>query len=285
MSDLKAMRERARALRATGGGDCPEFGMSGIQNTFRARHAEYDIDAMTPGSQMIVITDAYAKDKDLTDAVIAEAKSRQVCIHLLLSTSGCGGDFSSYVKVAAETGGTVVRGNSRYMDNLIEVFGEFSTSYKDSPCAEFYSGTGGGLMKRNLPMFARLMSDGQCHTFRVSVFVDILKVLITTDQPRAIFTKPSGETVDVDVFSGYATYRKVRPEPGEWSVCVESGTFAIQFNSRFLIDFVVRFVEKDDSTPSGLNATSIPPPACKPLITLLYTTMHNVVTKYYCSLY
>ena len=85
------MRDNISALTAYGGGDCAEYGMNGIQETFRSRDPRYGIDTMTEGSQMILITDAFAKDASLADDVIAEARRRKVCIHLLLSTSGCGG--------------------------------------------------------------------------------------------------------------------------------------------------------------------------------------------------
>ena len=85
------MRKEVLALRADSGGDCAEYGMNGILETFRSRDRRYDLDTMTEGSQIILITDAFAKDANLADNVIAEARRRKVCIHLLLSTSGCGG--------------------------------------------------------------------------------------------------------------------------------------------------------------------------------------------------
>ena len=257
------MRSDALRLTATGGGDCPEYGMNGMQETFRAKHPLYGIDAMTEGSQMILITDAFAKDASLAGAVIAEAHRRKVCIHLLLSTSGCGGDFSSYVKVATETGGTVVRGNSAELDTLIGVFGEFSTSYEDSPCDEFYRDRRRRKKNVPIPIFSRLMSERPCEVFRVSTFTDILKFLITTRQSQATVRKPNGETVNINIVGGYGAYREVGPQPGEWSVCVESGTLTVVFNNRVLLDFVVTFVKEDESSPGHLTATSVPPPACK----------------------
>ena len=249
------MRDNVLALRAHGGGDCEEYGMNGIQETFRSRDPHYISDTMTEGSQMILITDAFAKDASLADDVIAEAHQRKVCIHLFLSTSVCGGDFSSYIRVATETGGRVVRATSTQFNDLIGVFGEFSTSYKNSPCTEFYRF--GGRKKRHT------RTTGRCHTFRVSTFTNILKFLLTTGQSQATVRKPSSETVNINIVGGYGAYRQVGPRPGEWSVCVESGTLTVVFNNRVLLDFVVTFVKEDESSPSRLTATSGFPPACK----------------------
>ena len=125
--------------------------------------------------------------------------------------------------------------------SLMGLFGEFSTSYQKSPCTKFYSST------------------EQCHTFRVSTFTDILKFLITTGQSQATVWKPSGEAVNINIVGGYGAYREVGPQPGEWSVCVESGTLTVSFNNRVLLDFVVTFVK--EGSPG--HFTSVPPTACK----------------------
>ena len=155
--------------------------------------------------------------------------------------------------MATETGGRVVRGTSTEFNELIEVFGEFSTSYQDSPCTEFYRP--GGRKKR------QISTTGRCHTFRVSTFTNILKFLITTGQSQATVWKPSGETVNINIVGGYGAYREVGPQPGEWSVCVASGTLTVVFNNRVLLDFVVTFVK--EGSPGHLTATSVPPTACK----------------------
>ena len=260
------MRDDVLALNASGGGDCAEYGMNGIQETFRSRDTRYDLPTMTEGSQMILITDASAKDASLADDVIAEACRKKVCIHLLLSgTSGCAGDgFSSYVRVATETGGRVVKTSTQFAD-LIRVFGEFSTSYRESNCTEFYRS---GRRKKR-----QTHTTGRCHTFRVSTFTDILKFLITTGQSQATVRKPSGETVSINIVSGYGSYREVGPQPGEWSVCVANGTLTVVFNNRVLLDFVVTFVKEDESSPGLLTATSVPPPACKHSMHTLTTTI------------
>ena len=250
--DLVSMRDDILDLRADGGGDCAEYGMNGLLETLMSRHPN-GLETMTEGSQMILITDAIEKDTSLVETVISQAFRRKVCIHLFLSESGCGGDFSNYVRVATETGGRVVRGTAHQFDELIEVFGEFSTAYQDSPCSAFYS------RRKKRQTF----TAGRCHTFRVSTFTDILKFLIITTQSQATVRKPTGETVSINITAQYGSYKNGGPEPGEWSVCVESGTFTIQFNNRVLLDFVVTFVKDDESSPGRLTATSVPPPACK----------------------
>ena len=93
VADLTRMRNDILALTANGGGDCEEYGMNGLRETLNSRNS-YDFQTMVEGSQIIFITDAFEKDTSLVDTVIRNATKRQVCIHALLSTSGCGGDLA-----------------------------------------------------------------------------------------------------------------------------------------------------------------------------------------------
>ena len=98
-------------MRATGGGDCPELGMTGILNA---------LSLANPVSNVIVLTDASPKDEDKKEAVISEAIRKENSIHFFLSCNGCG-DFTPYLDVAKETYGIVV---SRIDD--FEAFVEFA---------------------------------------------------------------------------------------------------------------------------------------------------------------
>jgi len=231
------MRDDIDNLMAHGGGDGPEFGMNGLNITLQKKWPEelggYDV--MTEWSQIILFTDAPAKDAEIMMDVITDACQRKVCIHLFLSTYSTGG-FDNYVTVAEETGGTIVRATATEFHDLVRIFGDFSTSYNGrSPCRTFYD------TKRER---GRRSSGEQCHTFKVSTFTSVLKLLITTEQLQTIVQKPSGARITNSTIRGYGGYREVHPEPGEWSVCVERGTLSVSFNNRVLLDFLVTFVKR-----------------------------------------
>ena len=259
--DLLNMREDILDLRAHGGGDLREYGMNGLNLTLQTKWPEElgGFDTMTEGSQVILFTDAPAKDVDIMMDVIDDACARKVCIHLFLSTYSTTG-FEGYTTVAEQTGGTIVRATATEFHDLVQIFGDFSTSYSgDSSCLMFYN------TKRK-----RRSSHEQCYTFKVSTFTSVLKLLITTEQLQTTVQKPSGVKVTNSTIHGYGAYREVRPEPGEWSVCVESGTLSVSFNNRVLLDFLVTFVKEDESSPTHVVTTTVPPAACKLILTIMY---------------
>ncbi len=62
---------------------------------------------MTPGSQIVVITDASSKQLELNKTIIQEAKDREVCIHFFLSDSRASED-GIFKNIADETHGTYI---------------------------------------------------------------------------------------------------------------------------------------------------------------------------------
>ena len=257
-TDLRTIHEDISSLKAYGGGDGPEYGMHGLQTALRAKWP-WGSDAMVEGSQAILFTDHYAKDTDIMMKVIEEARQKQVCVHLFLSTSKPPGDgFDSYTTVAESTGGTIVRARHTEFHDLVQIFGDFSTSYNDkSPCRDFYNANS-ERKKRS--------SDKKCQSFTVSAFTSVLKLLITTEQSQVVIQKPSGVKVTNRTVRGYAIYRELHPEPGEWFVCVPRGTLTASFNNRVLLDFVVAFVNDEESSPAHVVSTTTPPPACKSIM-------------------
>ena len=97
--------DAVNALAATGGGDAPEYALdgmlAGLQVTFE------NIEIMTPGSQMIVLTDAPTKNEPLEADVIKEANDREVCIHFLIARNMDFISDSVYQRIADGTSGTI----------------------------------------------------------------------------------------------------------------------------------------------------------------------------------
>lgn len=251
VGDLQDMLSDIRDLSARGGrGDCVEFGMHGIRETLRAPHPYFGGIALHNFSQIIVITDEGAKDSELTNEVMQLALKRKVCIHLLLSTHlYCDVDYGSYMNISRGTGGTMVEASPEQIEELIGVFGQFrsQTFNPDTNCANYYHNR----TKRSV--------SERCQSFRVSMFTNTLKFLITTQQSQsqATATSPGGEVTEVSIISGYGTQTIVHPEVGQWLVCVECGTLTISFNNQVLLDYVVSFIKEDEQ--SSTRVTNVPP--------------------------
>ena len=94
----EALVEAVNATVATGDGDCPELGMTGILN---------DLNLSNPDSNVMVLTDAAAKDINRTEEVILAAKELHNAIQFFISTPFCD-DITEYLEVVNATNGIVV---------------------------------------------------------------------------------------------------------------------------------------------------------------------------------
>ena len=93
-------------IMAIRGGDCPEYGMSGIQQAMNGIASVKFPSNANSLHHIIVLTDASAKDGNLTQNVIAAAVPLQVSIHFFFSgTVGCGNGYGNYETVREATCG------------------------------------------------------------------------------------------------------------------------------------------------------------------------------------
>lgn len=89
----------AIAIEEDAGGDCPERSQEALQKA---------VSDSRQNSTIFLFTDAYAKDGERADAVVQSAKSKNIRIVPILSTSNdCEADDGVYARVASETGGLV----------------------------------------------------------------------------------------------------------------------------------------------------------------------------------
>jgi len=125
--DSEEFKQALRKLYAHGGGDAPEMCLTGIKVA---------IEKSRPGSTIYVITDNVAKDYDLQDTVIAQAKHKQIVVVFLLTSSLTGycGTRSRYSDdndmlmcrelydyIAQQTGGKVLVVNKRQIFKATEI--------------------------------------------------------------------------------------------------------------------------------------------------------------------
>ena len=163
LTELTKLEQTVNALRATGDGDCPELGMTGILNA---------LSLVNPVSNVIVLIDASPKDEDKKEEVISEASRKENSIHFFLSRDGCG-DFTPYLDVAKETYRIVV---SRIDDfeafvEFADKVGRFTTEVSDG---------GSGKRKRQTSEY--------CVNFTASVFTKSIKLLFSFSSTKSMIT-------------------------------------------------------------------------------------------------
>lgn len=95
--DPEAFKAQLGALSASGGGDCPEFSLSGVNAA---------LDQMDAGGNLFLITDASVSDRDPVSAgaVVAKAQKKGITICAFIYDSSCSLD-SKYAIITQATGG------------------------------------------------------------------------------------------------------------------------------------------------------------------------------------
>jgi len=97
-TDASALLTRVHAIYPRGGGDCPEMSMKGIETV---------VDSASPGSSVLMFTDASSKDRSLWPVVSAKAKKKNIKISTVASGS-CSPIDPAYYALATETGGQLI---------------------------------------------------------------------------------------------------------------------------------------------------------------------------------
>ena len=233
LSKLIKFGKAIDALSARGGDDCPEYGMTGILNA---------LDLAKEDSNIIVLTDASAKDKKGKRAVIRKAKKKRNSIHFFLSGNGCPADgFSPYLNVADKTHGTVVD----QIDDF-EAFVLFANEYRNSiTSSSSSSATAGKKKKRGLYY---------CASFSTSVFTKSVDILFSSVNNGSVITiiNPAGSIDRIKATGTIATYSNKKPLAGVYKIC---STTKFQHSLSIISDLDF-FVEYDIST----SRTSLPTP-------------------------
>ena len=101
--------QHVNSLHAHAGGDCPEYGMIAISTIIDLISSvqSSEVDIQEESHNIIVLTDASAKDDSLYTSVISKASELDVAVHFFYSGGGCSG-FGHYDNVAESTDGLTV---------------------------------------------------------------------------------------------------------------------------------------------------------------------------------
>ena len=192
--DLVLLKENVSALRAHDGGDCPEYGMTAIIET---------LTEVLPYSNIIVLTDAAAKDDQYKKTIIRTAKRKKNSIHFFLSSSSCvtaNTSLQHYRDIANETEGIVV--------NSITDF-DILTKFSNKLRAKLSVARVSDLRKRSSTISI---------TFYASVFTESIDILFTKFSTNIAITIPEGNTISVSTLGSVASYSDDKPSPGKYTI-------------------------------------------------------------------
>ena len=245
-TELAELEQAVNALHATGGGDCPELGMTGILNA---------LSLANPVSNVIVLTDASPKDENKKEEVISEAIRKENSIHFFLSRDGCG-NFTPYLDVARETYGIVVNRIDDFeaFVEFADKVGRFTTELLDDDS---------GKRKRQL--------SENCVDFTASVFTKSIDILFSFSSTKSVvtITNPVESTDRIKATGNIATYSKEDPLAGEYKMC-STTPFEYSLSTKSDLDF---FVEYHVNT----SRTLLPTPG------MLSNCFHNIPSCCYHS--
>ena len=251
---LEELRDEINSLHVNGGGDTPERQLRALRKILLLNDPD-GLPVMTPGSEIILLTDANSHDAELEDVVVALARERKVCISFYLSDT----IWDPYPRIAEETGGVIAHS---IVDHSYDPIRNFDDVHDHGQCARFYDlDVPGPLKKKRAAVTPSFSTEQRCHRFTVSLFATSLTVQGFTSQPVMIVTRPDSEVVQVRAnIMGNKVYRETKPTPGEYSVCVETGTLTVSLDITDSMSSIFQYLTLTEGTFSLHNS---PPPACK----------------------
>lgn len=192
--------DKISSLSVSGGGDCPEFSMSGIQST---------LNNVSDASQIFVYTDASPKDANIKDSIIAQANKKRVSIIFIL-TGTCSPVHEAYIDIANKTGGQVFLINESEVENL------------DVLIQPIVSGNRQLLISLN----NTLSGDDFLTPFPVDTTVELLTISVASDntilseiiRPDGTIVKTGDANVEIVGLSSGPIIQIQNPVVGEWKI-------------------------------------------------------------------
>ncbi len=241
---VQTLMHNINNLTAHGGDDCPEFGMISLLKSIELiQGLRYKQATLAGKHNIIVLTDASAKDDFLYTEVIFNAKKANVKIHVFYSnTGGCSGDgYGHYHDIAEATSGLEV---TAINIESFTTFVDFVTQSSDLT---------------SLPM-----SQTLCSNFSISPFMTSFSALYKTSSTYVTVTDPAGEiqTLYTNGFS-FVLLEESDPLTGTWIACVTSGQLGIELKTTGDLKVDIENVVQDSSKEGDLIPTQELPIACK----------------------
>ena len=234
--ELKNLYSVVSNLTADSGGDKPEYCMGGILEALRASrtiNGSY-LPLYSEASQMIVITDAPAKDASLLSNVTKIIRHTRVTVHFILASESVS-SYSPYHSIANISGGLVL--NSTFeISKVIQTLASFASQRtSNTPII-------------NASLLRNKRSTENCYTFGVSLFISQFSALFLLN---ISLTYPNGTTTQI---SGPNTFTVESPDAGRWAVCSAGQVYC---TTQTVMHYAVTFFDSKFSISENL------PSVCK----------------------
>ena len=227
-------------LTADSGGDEPEYCMGGILEALRASRTinvsgnSYNINFYSEASQMIVITDATAKDASLLSNVMEKVNSTGVTVHFILASERVS-SYSPYHTIANISRGLVLTSTFE-IGKVIQTLALFASQRtQDTPII-------------NAQLLRNKRSTENCYTFGISLFTSQISALF---MQNISLTYPNGTTTQIP---GPDTFTVKSPDAGRWAV-YSTGQF--YYSTQTVVHYTVTFLDSKFSISENLSS------ACK----------------------
>ncbi|KAH8685417.1 hypothetical protein BGZ60DRAFT_559268 [Tricladium varicosporioides] len=225
-------------LGAFGGGDCPEFAMTGLANA---------LNKMSSGGTIHLWTDAAAKDVTMSQTITQQAFKQKVSIYsYLFNSGGCStSDGFSFVSLGSggqsfgnlspsEAGNTANLAGSLTFENKVEIW---KVRVVNAVNPSNFRRRAARPFSYNVPVDSTMAS--------MTLSLSGVSVNLTLLRPDGSQVKASDTGVTITTLSTGAIYTVAKPTVGNWQVTVLSdkdfslsvfGTSTLQFDT---FDFVV----------------------------------------------
>eukprot|EP00731_Ephydatia_muelleri_P000674 Em0001g674a len=247
--ELNALYLAVKGLSAHGGGDAPEYCMNGILEAFRANYKSvkqgYTLPLYANGSQIIVITDAEAKDAIQKSEVIRLAVGSDTQINFILTPDLS--SYSLYSEIADATRGVVVYSTFANGDEL-KILADFASRR---------IATAGAKREHGLMRMRKAGVEANCFEYITSKFTSNVNGFVSSAATSVKVTSPDGVMVEMRSNTAFNTDW---PLPGKWKICAPSGTLLkVNLESKTEINFAVSFLVE---TTSDVLVAGVTPSVC-----------------------
>ena len=238
-------------LQATGGYNCPEYGMIGILKAIELINSIDDPLVKTIGKHnIIVLTDASAEDDELYSYVIGNAtdpNNAHITVHFFFSDCWCC-EFSHYLNIATATCGFAVHSIDA---QAFTQFADYLYEAQQSP--EFGLEICKNINDNQVIYSSNSVnsSDESCYSFNISLFTSKFSLLVhsTSLNPVMKVIQPDGSDEDITINGDFIVYKKDHPQYGQWNACLSTGYIKDKSLDIVLeLTFVMDYIEIDPQT-------------------------------------
>uniref|UniRef100_W5L3X1 von Willebrand factor A domain containing 11 n=1 Tax=Astyanax mexicanus TaxID=7994 RepID=W5L3X1_ASTMX len=265
-TDPEKMLQMVNSIIVGGGGDIPEYSLTGIK---------FALTAAPPSSKIFVFTDAPAKDFELNGTVTSLAQSKQTQISFLLTNALNGvrrrrrrsavtnPSNSLYQQLAQSSGGTAIEVTKGTISQATKIIEDSVTSSQVTLLQ----------IDSNQPDMFNFIVDPRVQ--RVILYITGLSISFTLQNPSGVSQESTVESGPLASVSAVGNLIRVSLNEGNltgrWFITIRSSqAYSLQVTGRSSLDFMSQFVEEFGGPHPGFAMIPARPPAGKPIYTYLH---------------